>query len=392
VKLGARPRATQEIAMSDTRTGLELRTLITPEGRLELSLVDVPVPEPHDDEVLVRVEAAPINPSDIGLLFGPADMAQVQVGGDPGRPVVSAPVPPAALPSMGARLGRSLAAGNEGAGVVIGAGSSKAAQALMGRTIALLGGGMYAQYRCVPVAQCLVLPPGTAPSEGASAFVNPLTALGMVETMRREGHRALVHTAAASNLGQMLQRICLEDDVPLVNVVRKPEQAALLRSIGARHAVVTGAPTFAQDLTHALAETGATIGFDATGGGRLAGTVLGCMEAAITASSREYSRYGSSIHKQVYIYGGLEPGPIELVRNFGMAWGVGGWLLFGFLQKIGPEGAQRLKDRVAANLKTTFASRYARTVSLAGMLSGDAIAAYNRRATGEKFLVDPSAS
>ncbi len=378
--------------MPDVRTGLELRTLITPEGRLEVSLVDVPVPQPGADEVLVRVEAVPINPSDIGLLFGAADLSKAEVGGPPDRPTVTAPVPPAALGSMSGRLGQSLPAGNEGAGVVIAAGSSPAAQALVGRTVAMLGGAMYAQYRCLPVAQCLVFPKGTAPAEGASAFVNPLTALGMVETMRREGHRALVHTAAASNLGQMLQRICLEDGIALVNIVRKPEQAELLRSIGARHVCVTTAPSFQQDLTRACAETGATLGFDATGGGRLAGTILGCMEAALVAAAREYSRYGSSVHKQVYIYGGLEPGPIELVRTFGMAWGVGGWLLFPFLQKIGPEAAQRLKERVAANLKTTFASRYARTVSLAGMLSADAIAAYNRRATGEKFLVDPSAA
>jgi len=373
-------------------TGLQLRTLVTNEGRLEITLIEEAVPEPTADEVVVRVEAAPVNPSDIGLLFGAADMSQAQFGGTPERPRVVAPIAPAALPSMSGRLGTSLPAGNEGAGVVISAGTSKAAQALLGRTVALLGGGMYAQYRVVPIAQCLVLPDGTAPAEGASAFVNPLTALGMVETMRRENHRALVHTAAASNLGQMLQRICLEDRVPLVNVVRKPDQAALLHSIGARHVCVSTAPTFQQDLTRALVETGATIGFDATGGGRLAGTILGCMEAALTATAREYSRYGSSVHKQGYIYGGLEPGPIELVRNFGMAWGVGGWLLFPFLQKIGPDAAQRLKDRVAANLKTTFASRYAQTVSLAGMLAPDAIAAYNRRATGEKFLVDPNAT
>jgi len=373
-------------------TGLQLRTLVTTDGRLELTLIEEPVPEPAAEQVVVRVEAAPINPSDIGLLFGAADMSQATFGGSARQPQVVAPIPPAALASMTGRLGMSLPAGNEGAGVVIAAGSSKAAQALVGRTVALLGGGMYAQYRLVPVDQCLVLADGTTPAEGASAFVNPLTALGMVETMRREGHRALVHTAAASNLGQMLQRICTEDGVALVNIVRKPEQAELLRSIGARHVCVSSTATFAQDLTRALVETGATLGFDATGGGRLAGTILGCMEAALTATAGEYSRYGSSVHKQVYIYGGLEPGPIELVRNFGMAWGVGGWLLFPFLQKIGPDAAQRLKDRVASNLKTTFASRYAKTVSLAGMLAPDAIAAYNRRATGEKFLVNPNAA
>ena len=371
-------------------TGLQLRTLITQEGQLELRLVDDPVPAPGPDEVIVRIEAAPINPSDIGLLFGPADMAAARAGGTPERPVVTAQVPAAALPGLQARLGQSMPAGNEGAGVVVAAGTSPAAQALIGRTVGVLGGAMYAQYRCIPAAQCLALPAGATPADGASAFVNPLTALGMVETMKREGHRALVHTAAASNLGQMLNRICQEDGVALVNVVRKAEQAQLLREQGARHVVDTSAPTFQQDLTKALVETGATIGFDATGGGRLAGQILSAMEAAASATAREYSRYGTNVHKQVYIYGGLEPGPTELVRNFGMTWGLGGWLLFPFLQKIGPEAAERLRQRVVANLKTTFASHYTRVIGLAEMLSLDAIAAYNRRATGEKFLVDPS--
>jgi NADPH:quinone reductase-like Zn-dependent oxidoreductase len=371
-------------------TGLQLRTLIKPEGELELTLVDDPVPEPRADEVVVRVEAVPINPSDIGLLFGAADMTTARATGTPGRPVVTAKVPPAAMAAMAARVGQSMPAGNEGAGIVVAAGSSKAAQALTGRTVAVLGGAMYAQYRCIPAAQCLPLPAGTTPAEGASAFVNPLTALGMVETMRREGHRALVHTAAASNLGQMLNRICIEDGVALVNIVRKADQAALLREQGAKHVLDSSQPTFMQDLVRALTETGATIGFDATGGGRLAGQILSAMEAALAASAREYSRYGTNVHKQVYIYGGLEPGPTELARNFGMTWGLGGWLLFPFLQKIGPETAERLKGRVAANLKTTFASHYARVIGLAEMLTLDAIAGYNRRATGEKFLVDPS--
>jgi NADPH2:quinone reductase len=371
-------------------TGLQLRTLIKPEGELELRLVEEQVPAPRADEVVVRVEAVPINPSDIGLLFGPADMTTARAAGAGGQAVVTAKVPAATMAGVAARVGQSMPAGNEGAGVVVAAGSSAAAQALIGRTVAVLGGAMYAQYRCIPAAQCLALPAGTTPAEGASAFVNPLTALGMVETMRREGHRALVHTAAASNLGQMLNRICIEDGIALVNVVRKPEQAAQLREQGARHVVDTSAPNFMQDLTRALTETGATLGFDATGGGRLAGQILSAMEASLQASAREYSRYGTNVHKQVYIYGGLEPGPTELVRNFGMTWGLGGWLLFPFLQKVGTETADRLKARVAANLKTTFASHYARVIGLAEMLSLDAIAAYNRRATGEKFLVDPS--
>ena len=374
---------------STARTGLQLRSVVKRSGELELSLVDVPVPAPAADEVVIRIEAAPINPSDIGLLFGAADMSTAKATGSADRPVVSASVPEKLMRAMAGRLDESMAVGNEGAGVVVEAGSSPAAQALLGRTVAAIGGAMYSQYRCVKVEQCLVLPEGTKPAEGASCFVNPLTALGMVETMRREGHRALVHTAAASNLGQMLNRICIADGIALVNIVRRPEQARLLRELGARHVCDASAPTFLEELTEALATTGATLAFDAIGGGRLAGQILGCMEAAINRTAKEYSRYGSSVHKQVYIYGGLDMAPTELVRNFGMAWGIGGWLLFPFLQKIGPAHAQQLRARVAAELKTTFASHYSAEISLAEALRPDVIAAYNRRATGEKFLIAP---
>ena len=378
--------------MSSTpaRSALQLRSLVKPSGELQLSLVDTPLSAPGPNEVVLRVEAAPINPSDIGLLFGAADMATAVVSGTAASPVVTARIPERAMKSMAGRLGQSLPVGNEGAGVVVEAGASAAAQALLGKTVAALGGAMYAQYRCIPVEQCLLLPPGTTPAEGASCFVNPLTALGMVETMRREGHTALVHTAAASNLGQMLNRICLADGIGLVNIVRKPEQAQLLRALGAVHVCNATEPTFIEDLTQALVATGATIAFDATGGGKLGGQILGCMEAAINRSAKEYSRYGSATHKQVYLYGGLDTGPTEFVRNFGMTWGMGGWLLFPFLQKIGPAGAQALKQRVAAELKTTFASHYAGAFSLAGALQLEAIAAYGPRATGAKFLIDPS--
>ena len=280
--------------------------------------------------------------------------------------------------------------GNEGAGVVVAAGASEAAQALLGKTVAVLGGAMYAQYRCIAADQCLVLPAGATPADGASSFVNPLTALGMVETMRREGHSALVHTAAASNLGQMLNRLCMADGVALVNIVRKPEQADLLKAIGAKHVCNAASATFMQDLTDAIAATGAAIAFDATGGGKLAGQILSCMEAAANRNAKEYSRYGSTTHKQVYIYGGLDTGPTEFVRNFGMTWGMGGWLLFPFLQKIGPAAAQALKQRVTAELRTTFASRYAREVSLAEALQPDMIAVYGQRTTGAKFLINPN--
>ena len=340
---------------------------------------------------MLRVEATPINPSDIGLLFGAADLTTLAVSGSGERTVATARIPDAAMKAMAGRLGQSMPVGNEGAGTVLAAGSGSAAQALVGKTVAVLGGTMYSQFRTVKVELCLPLPAGTSAAEGASCFVNPLTALGMTETMRREGHKALVHTAAASNLGQMLNRICLADRIGLVNVVRKPEQEALLREQGAVHVVSTASPRFVEELTDALVATGATLAFDAIGGGRLAGQILGAMETALNRTVKEYSRYGSTTHKQVYLYGGLDTGPVELVRNFGMAWGVGGWLLFPFLQRIGADAAQALKARVAAGLKTTFASHYTRTVSLAGALQADAIADYGRRATASKVLIDPSA-
>jgi NADPH2:quinone reductase len=337
----------------------------------------------------VRLEASPINPSDQGLLFAGADLSTATASGTADRPVVTARIPPAAMKAVAGRLDQSLPVGNEGAGVVVQAGASPAAQALMGKTVAILGGAMYAQYRCIKAVQCLVLPPGTAPAEGASCFVNPLTALGMVGTMRAEGHSALVHTAAASNLGQMLNKICLADKVGLVNIVRKREHVDLLKRLGATHVCDSSSPSFMDDLTEALAATGATVAFDAIGGGTLAGQILTAMEAAATRTAKEYSRYGSTIHKQVYIYGGLDRGPTQFQRTFGMAWGIGGWLLTVFLQKIGFEAAQKLRERVAAEIKTTFASTYAKEISLAGALRLDEIAVYSKQATGEKYLITP---
>ncbi|BBY28993.1 zinc-binding dehydrogenase [Mycolicibacterium sediminis] len=371
-------------------SALELRSLVTSGGTLELSLHEVPVPVPGDDEVLVRVEAAPINPSDLGLLTAGADMAAATVGGSADRPVVSAPLPEGALDGLRARLDASLPVGNEGSGTVVAAGSSAGAQALLGKTVGVAGGAMYSQYRLVNVAACLPLPDGATAREGASSFVNPLTALGMVETMRREGHSALVHTAAASNLGQMLVKICHADDVPLVNVVRKPEQVELLRDLGATHVCDTSSPTFPADLREALIATSATLAFDAIGGGTLAGDILNGMEEAAGASAAEYSRYGSTVHKQVYVYGGLDTGPTVLHRRFGMAWGIGGWLLTPFLQNAGGETIARLRARVADELTTTFASSYTQEVTLPGMLAPEAFTAYVRRATGEKFLVTPN--
>jgi NADPH2:quinone reductase len=371
---------------------LQLRSLVKKSGELEVSLLRVPVAQPAADEVVVRLEASPLNPSDLGLLFGAADLAQAKASGTAASPVITAPISEPVMRAMAGRIDQSLAVGNEGAGIVVQAGSSAEALALVGKTVAVLGGEMYSQFRTLKAIQCLVLPPGTKPSEGASCFVNPLTALGMVEAMRREGHTALVHTAAASNLGQMLNRICINDQVSLVNIVRKQEQEDLLRKLGAQVVVNSSAPTYMQDLIQALIRTGATIAFDATGGGRLANQILTAMEAAALSKMTQYSRYGSTVHKQVYIYGGLDRSPTELTRAYGMSWSIGGWLVTPFLQKIGLEATQRLRARVVAELKTTFASHYTKEISLAEALQLENIRAYAKFGTGEKYLINPNKS
>jgi NADPH:quinone reductase len=373
-------------------TGLQLQSLVKADQTLEVFLADVSVPEPGPDEVIVAVEAAPINPSDLGLLFAGADMTAAVVSGPAERPVVTAPIPPAAMRALTGRVGTPMPAGNEGAGTVVAAGSSDAARALLGKTVAVAGGGMYAQFRSVNASACLQLRDGMPAASGASSFVNPMTVLGMIETMRLENHTALVHTAAASNLGQMLNRLCIEERIQLVNIVRKPEQEELLRSAGASHVCNSSSPDFMADLTDALRQTGATLAFDAVGGGRLASQILTCMEAAASATASGYSRYGSAVHKQVYIYGSLDRRPTELARSFGMAWGVGGWLLTPFLQKIGGEGIARIRQRVAEGLTTTFASSYTAEVSLPGALQLAAISEYGRQATGAKYLIRPNSA
>ncbi|MEM9404511.1 MAG: zinc-binding dehydrogenase [Acidobacteriota bacterium] len=366
-------------------THSQLLSTINADGTLELAVRELAVPTIGDDDVLIRVEASPINPSDLGMLFGAADMREARSEGG----AVLAPVPEKLRPAMAGRLDQPMPVGNEGCGVVVAAGSSAAAQALLGKTVAILGGAMYAQYRSMAAKQCLVLPDGTDPRDGASCFVNPLTALGMTETMRLEGHTALAHTAAASNLGQMLQKICLADGIGLVNIVRRQEQVDLLKGIGAEHVCNSSEDDFEEQLTAALRATGATLAFDATGGGTLASQILSCMEKANTAE--EYSRYGSTVHKQVYIYGGLDRSATTLTRNYGMAWGIGGWLLPPFLQRIGFEAAQALRERVASELQTTFKSEYSNEISLSGMLDLDNLKVYGKQATGEKFLVRPNA-
>jgi len=367
-------------------SGLQLRSIIKAGGELELSLAEVAIAPPAGDEILVRVEASPLNPSDLGLLLGAADLSTLKRAGN----VTTARVAPEMMRAMAGRLDQSMPVGNEGAGTVIAAGPDPAAQALLGKTVAMLGGAMYAQYRTVKAGDVLPLPPGATAADGASCFVNPLTALGMVETMRMEGHKALVHTAAASNLGQMLVKICLKDGVDLVNIVRSAEQAKLLKDIGAKYVLDSTAPDFMTSLVAALSETDATLAFDAIGGGKLASQILSGMEQAQAAKGGAYSRYGSTTHKQLYIYGGLNTGPTELVRSYGMFWGLGGWLLTGFMIKIGPEAGARLRQRVADELKTTFASHYTSQISLAEALEPEVIRAYNAKATGTKYLITPA--
>ena len=375
--------------MTTPTNGLELRSLVS-DGKLELSLVDIELSPPGPGEVIVRIEAAPINPSDLGLLTGPADLATLRQGGTPDRPVLTADIPAQRMPIVRARLNESMPVGNEGAGTVIAAGEG--AEDLIGKTVAVIGGGMYTQYRKARLTDLLPFPDGVTAREGASAFVNPLTALAMVETMRAEGHTALVHTAAASNLGQMLNRICIADGVKLVNIVRSAEQAKILRDIGATYIVDSTSPTFRDDLVDALAETGATIAFDAIGGGPLAGQIIAAMEVAANRNATTYSRYGSNTHKQVYIYGMLDLGPTLIGRDTGFAWSVSGFLLTPFLMKAGAEVVGRMRARVAAEIRTTFASHYTAEISLAEALDKDTLLAYSAKKTGEKYLIVPNAA
>ena len=369
---------------------LQLQSLVTADGKLELRLAKIEVPKPADDEVLVRIEASPINPSDLGLLFGLADMSTARQSGTADDPVITADIPEKMLKALAARVGQPMPVGNEGGGVVVEAGASDEAQALLGKTVGVLGGAMYTQYRVIKAKQCLAMHEGVTPAESASCFVNPLTALAMVETMKMEGFTALCHTAAASNLGQMLQKICLKDGVELVNIVRKQEQVDLLKGIGARYVCNSSKASFMDDLANAIADTSAYIAFDATGGGNLASQLLTSMEAAAMRNASDYNRYGSDQFKQVYIYGGLDRSPTTLTRNFGFSWSLGGFLLTPFLQKVGPVETEKLRQRVADEIKTTFASHYTQEVSLAEALSLEAISVYGKQATGEKYLINPS--
>lgn len=374
--------------MTESFRGLELRSTVTSGGELKLNLVPVETGAPGEGEVVVRVEAAPINPSDLGLLLGPADPAQLIAGRDDHGPTLTGPIASDRMGAMKARLDQPLPVGNEGAGTVVAAGPG--AEALLGKTVGMLGGAMYTQYRRLKARDCVVLPDGATAADGASMFVNPLTALAFTEVMKRDGHKGIVHTAAASNLGQMLNRICIADDIPLVNIVRSDAQAAILREGGAVHVVDSSKEDYRAQLEDALAETGATLAFDAIGGGKQVNDILMAMEAAAYRNAKEYSRYGSDTFKQAYIYGALDMGPTILGRGLGFSWSVSGFLLTPFLASAGMEKALEMRQRVAREITTTFASHYTGTLSLAEALDPGNVAKYQRKATGEKFLIDPS--
>ncbi len=370
-------------------TALQIRSTVKSDGMLEVRLADFEIPVPGVDDVLIRIDATPINPSDLGTLLASADVSAAHNEIRDGRAILCAPIPAALRPPLVARVDIPLAVGNEGAGLVVAAGQSAAAQALLGKNVAVMAGGMYAQYRCVPAATCLLLPADIPARDGASCFVNPLTAVGMVETMKLEGHSALVHTAAASNLGQMLLRLCLAEGVALVNIVRNPAQVATLKQLGAHAICDSSAADFMDKLTDALIETQATLAFDAVAGGKLASSILTAMERAAARNPAPENRYGSTVHKQVYLYGALDTSATMLDRTYGMAWGVGGWLMPNFLARVGTEKSNEFRQRVAGALTTTFASHYTAELSLREVLDADTVRRYQRKSTGEKFLINP---
>lgn len=373
------------------QTSKEIRSTVTSNGTVEVSIVNAAMPVPSENEVLIKVEAAPINPSDLALLISfAADLDSIEFSGEDEASKTTIKIRPGLMAALKGRVDQPLSAGNEGAGIVVGAGEK--ATALIGKTVGVAGGSMYSQYRCAPASSCLVMDEGITPTEAASSFVNPLTALAFVETMKMENHAALVNTAAASNLGQMLVKICKDDEIPLVNIVRKPEQVKILKDLGAEYICDTSQSDFMKDLVEALISTGATLGFDATGGGnegKLPGQILAAMEVAANKTAKEYSRYGSDVYKQVYIYGGLDPTPTVLNRSYGLQWGLGGWLLTPMIGRIGMERFAEMRQRVVREIKTTFASHYTQEISLEDMLQPDNIKAYAKQGTGAKYLVNP---
>lgn len=373
--------------MTDVFYGLQLQSTISADGVLTLDLANAQWDHPGAGEVIVRIEAAPLNPSDLANIIGPADLSTLASGQAGSLPSLTAHIPDAAMAGLQPRIGQSLVGGNEGAGTVVSVGPG--AEHLLGKLVGVFGGRMYAHYRKLPMADCIPLPDGATAQQGAAMFINPLTALCFVETMKAEGHKAMVHFAAASSLGQMLNRICLKDGIPLVNVVRSAEQAALLQAAGAEHVLDSTDPDFIVRLTDAVEATGATLAFDPIGGGRQAAVVLDAMEQAALRKMTSYDRYGSGKFKQVYIYGMLDNAPVTLDGWFGYAWSMGGWLFSYALGKLGADGAARLKQRVADELTTTFAVSYVSELTFDTMLQPDNVRAFMRRATGGKYLLRP---
>lgn len=357
------------------------------DGELQVYIQREQTPCPMGQELLVRVEAAPINPADVKAMFCSLLSEQLETNGTGIEAVVQGKAPPELMAQLAKRIDVPLPIGNEGVGLVVSAGPEPKAQALLGTRVSVAAGGMFSDYRIVNSDDCIPIPDGIAPEKAASAWINPMSALAMIATMKQEGHKALVLTAAASSLGMILNRLCIEDGIPLVNVVRSEAQVHSLRSLGAVHICNSAAENFDEQLIDALSATGATMAFDATGGGRLAGRILRAMELALAQTSEDYHRYGSSEHKHLYFFGGLDPAPVMFERNFGMAWSMGGWLLQPVLMKLGPEAVCAMKKRVREGMGTIFFADYGQKISLPGILEHDCLTAYMKLATGTKYLV-----
>ena len=365
-------------------TGKQLFTTLESDGTLTLAIEEVTFPEPKGNQVLVKMEAAPINPSDLAILTGAADFENAEYS--PGKVVAKMPEP--FNSGQKSRHGKKLPAGNEGAGTVVATGDSDTAKALMGQRVSCVPGNAFSQYAIADANMCLPLGDHSAEA-GASSFVNPMTALGFAENAKMEGQSAILHTVGASNLGQMLNRICIEDGLGLVNIVRKADQAELLKSQDATHVVNSSDDDFMKQLRDAIEDTGAFFGFDPIGGGKMVDSCFKAMEQVAVANMKEYSRYGSNQAKRMFIYGRLDVSPTTLTPSYGFGWTLSGWLLFPFLQQAGQETMARMRKRVLDNLTTTFASSYKAKVDLEAMLTKDAILDYREMKTGQKYLVTP---
>ena len=365
----------------------QIVSTLSQDARLTVEIARIDLPDPGPAEVIVAIEAAPVNPSDIGGLLGPADPANAEYTS--GRMTADMPAP--AMKMLAGRIGQPTPIGIEGAGTVVAAGSDPAAQALMGRKVSCWPGtATFASHVAVPAQACIALPGDADMANASAAFVNPMTALGFIGTMKRQGHSAIVHTASASNLGQMLNRVCQEDGIPIVNIVRKPEQVDLLKAMGAEIVLDSNDGDFLPQLIDAIADADAFCGFDAIGGGEMAGTILMAMEQAANRKGG-YSRYGSDQRKHVYIYGRLDTSPVLLPATIGFSWDLSAWLLFPYLQDVGEKSAQAMRERVIAGIDSTFSSKFTDRITLDQLLGRDVLTAINAKATGQKYLITPAA-